>query len=106
MKFIQTSIICLLCLTLVSCSPLGPQYRVIQQGNLIDDEQVQKLEAGMSKEEVEDIMGTPLSTDLFNPNRTIYVYSLEEYRNPLILEQVIIDFENDNVVDINHVVYE
>jgi len=106
MKLIPTSIICLLCLTLANCSPLGPQFRVIQQGNNIDDKQVQKLELGMTTKQVEDIMGTPLSTDLFNPNRTSYVYSLETHRKPLILERVLIDFENDQVVNIAHEVYE
>ena len=88
---------------LANCSPLGPVYRVIQQGNLIDEEQVAQLEPGMSAEQVEDIMGTPLSTNIFNPNRMTYVYSLEEYRKPLILERLIIDFENDRVIDIDYV---
>jgi len=106
MKFIPTFIMCLLCLILASCSPLGAQYRVIQQGNLIDEEQVAQLEPGMSTKQVEDIMGTPLSTNIFNPDRVSYVYSLEQYREPLVLEQLIIEFENGRVVDIDYVAAE
>ncbi len=53
-------------------------YRIdIQQGNVIEQSMIDKLERGMSKEKVRFIMGTPLLRDPFHSNRWEYVYSVE-----------------------------
>jgi len=53
-------------------------YRVdIQQGNTIDQKQINKLQPGMDKEQVRFIMGTPLISDPFHPDRWDYLYSME-----------------------------
>lgn len=51
-------------------------YRIdIQQGNDITQEMVNKLEPGMTKNQVAYVMGTPLIIDTFHPDRWDYVYS-------------------------------
>lgn len=53
-------------------------YRIdVQQGNVIDQEMVNKLKPGMDKNQVKYIMGTPPITDPFHSNRWDYVYSME-----------------------------
>ncbi|MBI2381881.1 MAG: outer membrane protein assembly factor BamE [Gammaproteobacteria bacterium] len=50
-------------------------YKVpIQQGNLVEQKQVDQLRVGMSKSQVNFILGTPLVVDTFNPDRWDYVY--------------------------------
>jgi len=49
----------------------------IQQGNVIEQEMINKLRPGMDKNQVKFIMGTPLITDPFHSNRWDYVYSME-----------------------------
>ena len=48
----------------------------VQQGNAIDPVKVEKLEIGMNKEQVKFLMGSPLVTDVFHPDRWDYVYHL------------------------------
>ena len=53
-------------------------YRIeIQQGNFVPQEMVSKLKAGMTKDEVKLVLGTPLLTDIFHAERWDYVYSRE-----------------------------
>jgi outer membrane protein assembly factor BamE len=47
----------------------------VQQGNIIEQNNVSKLHAGMSEEEVKNIMGTPVLINTFRDNRVNYVYT-------------------------------
>ena len=52
-------------------------YRVeIVQGNFISREQVEALKPGMGRQQVKDILGTPLVTSLFHGDRWDYVFTL------------------------------
>lgn len=53
-------------------------YRIdIQQGNEVSQEMLSQLEAGMAKNQVVFVMGTPLLIDTFHPNRWDYIYSFQ-----------------------------
>ncbi|TAM44036.1 MAG: outer membrane protein assembly factor BamE [Burkholderiaceae bacterium] len=53
-------------------------YKVeIVQGNFVSKEQVQALTPGMSRQQVRDILGTPLMTDMFHADRWDYVFTLK-----------------------------
>jgi outer membrane protein assembly factor BamE len=56
---------------------IAPYKIEIQQGNFISQEMVSQLKEGMSKEQVRQIMGTPLLVDVFHAERWDYVYSRE-----------------------------
>lgn len=61
---------------LASCiHPYSPE---IQQGNIVTPEMVGKLKPGMSKSQVRFVLGTPLITDSFHPNRWDYVYQYQK----------------------------
>jgi outer membrane protein assembly factor BamE len=50
-------------------------YKVeIYQGNVITPEMIEKLKPGMTKSQVRFVLGTPLITDPFHPERWDYVY--------------------------------
>ncbi len=54
----------------------GFAYKIdIQQGNAITQEMVAKLRAGMTPAQVRYILGSPLVTDPFHPERWDYVYT-------------------------------
>ena len=54
-------------------------YKIdIQQGNVIEQEMLNKLKPGMKKDQVRFIMGTPVIIDPFHNNRWEYVYSFQE----------------------------
>lgn len=50
----------------------------IQQGNVIDQDMVDKLKPGMDKNQVRFIMGTPVIVDPFHTDRWEYVYTFSE----------------------------
>ncbi len=59
------------------CSPYTPSiYKIkVRQGNHIDASQLSALRIGMSKREVQTVLGTPLVEDPFHPDRWDYYYS-------------------------------
>jgi len=70
-------------LLLAACSyipriPGVTPYRIdIQQGNFVTQEMVSQLKPGMTKEQVQSTLGTPLLTDVFHADRWDYIYTLD-----------------------------
>ncbi|HSV36759.1 MAG TPA: outer membrane protein assembly factor BamE [Ramlibacter sp.] len=53
-------------------------YKVeVVQGNFVSREQVQALKTGMGRQQVRDILGTPLVTSVFHADRWDYVFTLK-----------------------------
>jgi outer membrane protein assembly factor BamE len=53
----------------------GCVYRLdTQQGNILDVEQVDQVEVGMTRSQVRFILGTPMVADPFDQSRWDYVY--------------------------------
>jgi outer membrane protein assembly factor BamE len=53
-------------------------YKVeVVQGNFVSKEQVQGLKPGMSRQQVRELLGTPLVTSVFHSDRWDYVFTLK-----------------------------
>lgn len=53
-------------------------YRVeVVQGNFVSREQVELLKPGMSRQQVRDLLGTPLVSSVFHADRWDYVFTLK-----------------------------
>jgi outer membrane protein assembly factor BamE len=63
----------LACLSLSACF-LKPHKIDVQQGNHIDPEAIAKLKPEMTRSQVRFLLGTPLLTDAFHPDRWDYLY--------------------------------
>src|SRR5262249_57459246 len=67
-------------LTTVVCVPalgacfLTPHKIDVQQGNYLDVQTVSKLKPDMTRSQVRFLLGTPLISDPFHPERWDYVY--------------------------------
>ncbi len=71
--------LCLLVLLTFSLS--GCLYKMdIHQGNVLDQEQVDKLRTGMNKNQVIALLGSPQLTDPFHSQRWDY-YSMSNVKN-------------------------
>ncbi|HSI53345.1 MAG TPA: outer membrane protein assembly factor BamE [Ramlibacter sp.] len=58
-------------------------YRVeVVQGNFVSKEQVAAIQPGMSRQQVRDILGTPLVTSVFHADRWDYVFTLKRQGVP------------------------
>jgi outer membrane protein assembly factor BamE len=53
----------------------NPYRPDIVQGNFVSKEQLESIRPGMNKDQVRQIMGTPLVADMYHPNRWDYVFS-------------------------------
>lgn len=60
----------------------GCVYRVdVQQGNLLDDVDVEAIKPGMTRSQVRFLIGTPVAQDAFHADRWDYVYYFRRGRS-------------------------
>ncbi len=73
----------------------------LSQGNLLDQEDVDQAEVGMTKGQIRFLLGTPMIDDPFHENRWDYIYYLRVGREKAIFKRwVSIYFEDDSVSEI------
>ena len=91
-------LVLLLPLALAACV-----YRVdVQQGNLLKDKDILQVEVGMTRSQVQFLLGTPMVADSFHRDRWDYAYTLRKGRSPNIERRwVVVYFENDRVSKID-----
>jgi len=76
---------------------VSPHRVDIQQGNVVTQDQVDRLKTGMSRLQVRDIMGTPLLMDVFHANRWDYVFTLRQGGTTVARRNVVLIFDGDNL---------
>ena len=86
-------------LSLSACSALVRKVPV-QQGNIIQQHQVDQLKPGMSMQEVKQIMGDPVLNSTFNPNRLDYVYTYRKGKAHKY-QRVSLTFKDNRLQDIS-----
>ncbi len=102
---IASPIVLTLALLAAACLLGGCIYRPnIQQGNLLSAEEVDKVTVGMTRSQVRYLLGTPMVSDPFAPQRWDYVYRLTHGR-PRRTDSAhfIVRFEGDTVVAVEKV---
>ena len=71
---------------------------VVNQGNLVKPEMLEKLESGMTESQVKYIMGTPLISDTFAPNRWDYFTSVTQGETTYTNQKITLLFEENKLV--------
>jgi outer membrane protein assembly factor BamE len=91
---------------LLSLLAVGCVYRMdIQQGNLLDADQVEQVEVGMTRSQVRFLLGTPMVIDSFNPDRWDYVYRLQRgHKRKIDKHHLVVWFESDKVARIEELI--
>ena len=92
-----------LCTGLAGCAGTGERlasmvtpYKVdVVQGNFISREQVQALQPGMGRQQVRDILGTPLVVSVFHADRWDYVFTLKRQGVEPQARKLVVFFNND-----------
>lgn len=73
-------------------------YRLeIQQGNIITQDMVDQLKPGMTKRQVNFVLGTALIQDSFEQDRWDYYYSVRDSDGKTSKEKFTVFFENDQL---------
>ena len=83
----------------VSCSSLTPYKVPVLQGNIFEEEDIEKLTEGLTKDQVQFIFGTALVKDPFHPNRWDYYYSIKVGTELLSESKLSISYTDDQLVD-------
>ena len=88
------------CLSAASgCTAYRP---TIQQGNILDADQYDKLKTGMSRHQVLFVMGTPLLEDPFHKNRWDYIHTVKPGNSKITtIQRLTLYFDNDSLVRID-----
>lgn len=92
-------------LSLTSCSTVlnnlpGVYTLEIQQGNIVEQPMVDQLRPGMNKRQVLYIMGSPMLTDVFHPERWDYIYYGEDDDKEKVQKKASLFFNKDQLVGI------
>lgn len=99
MNFRNLSILILLTTILSACGFFPGVYKIdITQGNIITQDMVDQLRPGLSKRQVNFILGTPQVRDTFNQDRWDYLYSIQPGGGQRAQEVLSVFFENGELV--------
>ena len=82
-------------LIMSSCSYFSPYKVPVLQGNIIEDEDVEKLTVGQTKEQVQFILGTAVIKDPFHSKRWDYINSVQ-IGNDIVTERRLTVFFDEN----------
>lgn len=95
----STFFILIVIITISSCSSLSPYKVPVLQGNIFEDEDLEKLSEGLTKEQVQFIFGTALIQDPFRTSRWDYFNSVTVGGKVMAENKLTIFFNEDNIVE-------
>ncbi len=77
-------------------------YRVeVVQGNVVTKEQIDAVKPGLSRQQVRDILGSPLLTDVFHADRWDYVFIIRRQGAEQQARRVVAMFEGDKLKSVD-----
>jgi outer membrane protein assembly factor BamE len=99
---IQRTVMFLLVLLIsTGCNLLYKQN--VQQGNAMDQDDLDQLELGMTRNQVTFLLGTPAVQDPFHADRWDYVQTFSRRGGKPIERKITLLFENDRVISMEGV---
>ena len=76
-------------------------YRIdIVQGNVLTKEQVERVKPGMTRNQVRDLLGSPLLTDPFHEDRWDYVFTIRRQGAEPQRRSALLRFDGDSLKSI------
>ena len=89
-------------LLLVAFSLAACIYKIdIQQGNLLKETDVDRVQVGMTRSQVQFLLGTPMVADSFHRDRWDYAYYMKHGKSRHIDRRwIVVYFENERVARI------
>jgi outer membrane protein assembly factor BamE len=82
----------------------GCAYRVnIQQGNVVDQDSIEQISEGMTRSQVQFLLGTPMIADPFHADRWDYPYYFRQGRQREVSRRWFsVHFEDERVAALEH----
>ncbi|WP_186126898.1 outer membrane protein assembly factor BamE [Burkholderia gladioli] len=74
-------------------------YRItVVQGNFVSQEKASQLQAGMTREQVRALLGTPLLADMFHADRWDYLFYFKRGSTSVVQQRdLVVNFQNDRL---------
>ena len=82
----------------VSCSSLKPYQPTQYQGTHINDEKIDQLQIGYTKQQVQYLLGQPSLTNTLTPNIWQYIYTKKSQQKLEIKQNLILTFDENNLL--------
>jgi outer membrane protein assembly factor BamE len=86
-------------ISISSCSSLSPYKVPVLQGNIFEDDDLEKLVEGLTKEQVQFIFGTALIQDPFRQSRWDYFNSVTVGEKVVTENKLTIFFNENDLVE-------
>jgi outer membrane protein assembly factor BamE len=97
-------ITCFSCLMLCACSMADWSlvHRIdVQQGNVIDQDALNQLTPGMTRRQVQYVIGSPMVADTFHQDRWDYIYRMQTGKGEVSEQHVTLFFKDDTLTSIS-----
>ncbi|WP_100638149.1 outer membrane protein assembly factor BamE [Marinobacter salexigens] len=91
----QKLIALILTLTLSGCVFPGVYKINVQQGNIVTDEELSKLNEGMPRSQVRALLGSPLMLNPVDSSREYYVYTFQRRGGDIEEQRIIVYYDAD-----------
>lgn len=78
-------------------------YRIdIQQGNVLEEDAIEQVQVGMTRSQVQFLLGTPMVADSFHRDRWDYAYYFRQGRSRDVERRwLVVYFDGDRVVSLD-----
>ncbi len=85
-----------------SITNIARPYSVeVVQGNVLTKELISRVQIGMPRAQVRDLLGSPLLTDVFHGDRWDYVFTIRRRGTEPQLRRVVVMFQGDRLVSVD-----
>jgi len=84
-------------IALSGCQRFSVYKLSIEQGNVIEQKDVDKLEVGMTRKQVRYVLGSPIAANTFDGDSWTYYYSIRNAAGTTKEATVVISFDGDTV---------
>jgi outer membrane protein assembly factor BamE len=76
-------------------------YRIdIIQGNVVTQEQIERVKPGMTRRQVRELLGSPMLTDIFHADRWDYPFAIRRQGTEPQRRDIVVRFDGDRVASI------
>ncbi len=87
----------IVCLAAAACG--CSVYKInVQQGNYLKDEKIAQLKVGMTKRQVQYLLGSPIVQDAFHPDRWDYLFWFKNGRDDSVQQRAMTVYFDGDVV--------
>lgn len=78
---------------------ITPYWITVVQGNFVSAEAAAQMQVGMSRDQVKQLLGTPILTDMFHADRWDYVFYFKRGSTSVVQQRdFVVNFASDRVV--------